>query len=55
MTKEAVELAATVWSIYLMMHSSVNEHDQRRCSLERYVQKRASIMVMRSLPPGFLF
>jgi hypothetical protein len=34
------EIAARVWSTYLMLHADVDENDQRRASLTRYIRKR---------------
>jgi hypothetical protein len=34
------EIAARVWSTYLMLHADVDENDQRRASLARYINKR---------------
>ncbi len=40
MTEEADAIAAKAWSLYLMMNSDVEEGDQRRCTLHRFIRKR---------------
>jgi hypothetical protein len=27
------------WSVYLLIHNDVNEHDERRTTLERFIRK----------------
>jgi hypothetical protein len=33
-------VASSVWSVYLTMHTEVDENDQRRCTLHRFIKKR---------------
>jgi hypothetical protein len=40
MAEEVRGIADRAWSLYLMMNSAVDENDQRRSTLHRFIQKR---------------
>ncbi|WP_213285579.1 hypothetical protein [Bradyrhizobium sp. sGM-13] len=33
---------ARAWSVYLLIHSGIDENDARRASLQRFIQQRCS-------------